>query len=92
MSAKAQSIKLKETENQEARVAQWQTCVEKANAVSAHRDTMNNLFVTLNETLNIAFAGWFGFSSNCLTTASFVSSIAHLLYKAILNFTLVQIK
>lgn len=48
MSAKAQSIKLKETENQEALLAQWQTCVEMANAVSERRDTMNNLFVTLN--------------------------------------------
>ena len=47
MSAKAQSIKLKETENQEALLAQWQTCVEMANAVSERRDTMNNLFVTL---------------------------------------------
>lgn len=27
---------------------QWQTCVEMANSVSQRRDTMNNLFVTLN--------------------------------------------
>lgn len=29
-------------------VSQWQTCVEMANSVSQRRDTMNNIFVTLN--------------------------------------------
>lgn len=29
-------------------LSQWQTCVEMANAVSGRRDTMNNIFVTLN--------------------------------------------
>lgn len=29
-------------------LAQWQTCVEMANATSQRRDTMNNIFVTLN--------------------------------------------
>lgn len=29
-------------------LAQWQTCVEMANSVSQRRDTMNNLFVSLN--------------------------------------------
>lgn len=28
--------------------AQWQTCVEMANSASQCRDTMNNIFVTLN--------------------------------------------
>lgn len=32
----------------EVLLAQWQTCVEMANAVSQRRDTMNNIFVTLN--------------------------------------------
>lgn len=32
----------------ESLLAQWQTCVEMANSVSARRDTMNNLFVTLH--------------------------------------------
>ncbi len=27
---------------------QWQTCVEMANSISQRRDTMNNIFVTLN--------------------------------------------
>lgn len=29
-------------------LAQWQTCVEMANSISQRRDTMNNIFVTLN--------------------------------------------
>lgn len=37
-----------EEEQQETLLAQWQTCVEMANAVSERRDNMNNLFVTLN--------------------------------------------
>ncbi|MGL5382801.1 MAG: RipA family octameric membrane protein [Culicoidibacterales bacterium] len=36
---------------QEILLAQWQTGVEMANEVSNRRDTMNNLFVTLNLTL-----------------------------------------
>jgi len=37
-----------EKDSQENLLAQWQTCVEMANSVSERRDTMNNLFVTLN--------------------------------------------
>lgn len=40
---------MKDTEkNIEIILAQWQTCVEMANSVSQRRDTMNNIFVTLN--------------------------------------------
>lgn len=35
-------------ESTEVILAQWQTCIEMANAVSERRDTMNNLFVSLN--------------------------------------------
>ena len=35
-------------EKTEIILAQWQTCVEMANSVSQRRDTMNNIFVTLN--------------------------------------------
>jgi hypothetical protein len=35
-------------ENTEIILAQWQTCVEMANSVSQRRDTMNNIFMTLN--------------------------------------------
>jgi hypothetical protein len=35
-------------EKESTTLAQWQTCVEMANSVSQRRDTMNNLFVSLN--------------------------------------------
>ena len=35
-------------ENKDIILAQWQTCVEMANSISQRRDTLNNLFVTLN--------------------------------------------
>jgi Ca2+/Na+ antiporter len=35
-------------ENVDVLLAQWQTCVDMANAVSERRDNMNNLFVTVN--------------------------------------------
>lgn len=35
-------------EDKEVLLSQWQTCVEMANSVSQRRDSMNNLFVTLN--------------------------------------------
>lgn len=47
MSDEMQCVKQGE-EQQEQLLAQWQTCVEMANAVSQRRDAMNNLFVTLN--------------------------------------------
>lgn len=34
--------------NEELLLNQWQTCVEMANEISHRRDTMNNLFVTIN--------------------------------------------
>ena len=37
-------------------IQQWQTCVEMANTVSQRRDTMNNLFVTLNLALTAAIS------------------------------------
>lgn len=40
---------MKTTEDKtEIILTQWQTCVEMANSVSQRRDTMNNIFVTLN--------------------------------------------
>ena len=35
-------------EKTEIILAQWQTCVEMANSISQRRDTMNNIFITLN--------------------------------------------
>lgn len=35
-------------ENKDIILAQWKTCVEMVNSISQRRDTLNNLFVTLN--------------------------------------------
>ena len=35
-------------DNEATILAQWQTCVDMANATSQRRDSMNNLFATLN--------------------------------------------
>lgn len=40
--------KEKSSGNNEILLAQWQTCVEMANATSQRRDAMNNIFVTVN--------------------------------------------
>ncbi|MDO4650165.1 MAG: hypothetical protein Q4B26_16110 [Eubacteriales bacterium] len=29
-------------------LVQWQTCVDMANSISQRRDSMNNIFITLN--------------------------------------------
>lgn len=39
---------MKNNDNVDIILAQWQTCVEMANAVSQRRDSMNNIFITLN--------------------------------------------
>lgn len=38
----------KQSDQTDAILAQWQTCVEMANSVSQRRDAMNNIFITLN--------------------------------------------
>ena len=48
MNKVSQPSKPSTAETNDNLLAQWQTCVEMANAVSERRDTMNNLFVTLN--------------------------------------------
>lgn len=45
-----------ENENIEIILAQWQTCVEMANSISQRRDTMNNIFVTLNLAILASFS------------------------------------
>ena len=35
-------------EDKEIILSQWQTCVEMANSISQRRDSMNNIFVTIN--------------------------------------------
>lgn len=48
---------------------QWQTCVEMANGVSARRDTMNNIFVTLNIALIAAISFYWNIKSLLMVIA-----------------------
>lgn len=48
LSETSQLSKQNAAEKEDMLLDQWQTCVEMANAISQRRDTMNNLFVTLN--------------------------------------------
>lgn len=71
MCEKEQSVEISIEENKEALLAQWQICVEMANAVSERRDTMNNLFVTLN----LAVVAAISFMWDTKTVALLVSGI-----------------
>ena len=44
-------------------LAEWQTCVEMANSVSQRRDSMNNIFVTLNLAVITAVSFTWNFKS-----------------------------
>lgn len=50
MSAEVDNLRREkiETDDCDELMQYWQTCVDMANSVSQRRDTMNNLFVTLN--------------------------------------------
>lgn len=39
-------------------LGEWQTCVEMANSISQRRDSMNNLFITLNLAITTAVSIW----------------------------------
>lgn len=45
---------MKKEDKEEIILAQWQTCVEMANSVSQRRDSMNNIFITLNLAITTA--------------------------------------
>lgn len=67
---------MNETENNsEIILAQWQTCVEMANAVSQRRDAMNNIFVTLNLTMIAAVSIAWDLKSTMLLVAGVVLCI-----------------
>ena len=56
-------VKENELEKQKLILEQWKTCVEMANSVSQRRDTMNNIFVTVN--LAIVAAVTVSWDSKC---------------------------
>lgn len=61
-------------------LAQWQTCVEMTNSVSQRRDTMNNIFVTLNLAIVAAISINWDVKSLFILVAGIVVSVIWLLF------------
>lgn len=61
-------------------LAQWPTCVEMANSVSQRRDTMNNIFVTLNLAIVAAISINWDVKSLFILVAGIVVSVIWLLF------------
>lgn len=61
-------------------LSQWQTCVEMANAVSDRRDSMNNLFVTVNLALVAAVSLVWDVKIAVLLVAGVVDCIIWMLF------------
>lgn len=61
-------------------LAQWQTCVEMANSVSQRRDTMNNIFVTLNLAIIAAVSITWNLKSLFILAAGIVVCIIWILF------------
>ncbi len=61
-------------------LAQWQTCVEMANSVSQRRDTMNNIFVTLNLAIIAAVSIAWDLKSLFILAAGIVVCIIWILF------------
>lgn len=61
-------------------LAQWQTCVEMANSVSQRRDTMNNIFVTLNLAIIAAVSFTWDLKSLFILAAGIVVCIIWILF------------
>lgn len=69
-----------DSKQQEILLAEWQTCVEMANATSGRRDTMNNLFVTINVALTAAISYIWDVKTVILTIAGVVLCVVWLLF------------
>lgn len=61
-------------------LAQWQTCVEMANSISQRRDTMNNIFVTLNLAIIAAISITWNIKSLFILVAGIVVCVIWLLF------------
>ena len=61
-------------------LAQWQTCVEMANSISQRRDTMNNIFVTLNLAIMAAVSIVWNIKSILILVAGVVVCVLWLLF------------
>lgn len=61
-------------------LAQWQTCVEMANSISQRRDTMNNIFITLNLAIMAAVSIVWDIKSILILVAGVVVCVLWLLF------------
>lgn len=61
-------------------LAQWQTCVEMANFISQRRDTMNNIFITLNLAIMAAVSVVWDIKSILILAAGIVVCILWILF------------
>lgn len=71
---------MEQEDNDQDVLAIWQTCVEMANGVSQRRDTMNNLFVTLNIAVIAAVSWMWDVKTVFLCVAGLVICVVWLLY------------
>ena len=71
-------------------LAQWQTCVEMANSVSQRRDTMNNIFITLNLAIVAAISITCDAKSLLILVAGIIVCIIWILF--IQNYKLLNIE
>lgn len=71
---------MKQEDKKQDVLAIWQTCVEMANGVSQRRDTMNNLFVTLNIAVIAAVSWMWDVKTVFLCVAGLVICVVWLLY------------
>lgn len=61
-------------------LAQWQTCVEMAKSISQRRDTMNNIFITLNLAIMAAVSIVWDIKSILILGAGIVVCVLWLLF------------
>ena len=78
-SLKGMSMENNESKN-EILLAQWQTCVEMANSISQRRDTMNNIFITLNLAIIAAVSIVWDIKSILILGAGIVVCVLWLLF------------
>lgn len=77
---KAQLSKQIANEDEDILLAQWQTCVGMANSISERRDTMNNLFVTLNLAIVAAISFMWDIKTVLLLVAGIVVCVVWILF------------
>lgn len=63
---------MKNIKEQEIILSQWKTCVEMSNVISQRRDTMNNIFISLN----LAMVTMISLTWNCKTLIVILAGIA----------------